>query len=935
MKLSTLQNTHKYSVLVKNISQNIDISDFMENIELTFPNTKTISSMVATFSLNEKRIENDNEISIDILDEVGNSLYTFSGKAYINEISNLYLSRKEFKYEIKDSYDDLFKKVVPKTITYFDLYLCNTKDIENSLLHKIALHLGFSKDSLDFQDIKNKDNELFRIPFVAFRENNKWIDELQTFISAVNGYIYIENKKLIFRTKENEIVSSFEFNKNNLISRITESYKYFQHNGVKIDYDSFKRLENQVIFNLAEKIIVNENTTKDIDVDQMQIKFISDTAANISITKTKGYYFTSDDISSKKEIDLIENTHYVLKEFKESGIIVKFYNPMKYKLYITDFEIKGQPLVKYPNNKAIIKNPDVIEPSQENLSLISKNKYIQTKDLALKSALDFYKDNINTTTFSFFTPFIPGILLGKIYSLSLGEIQTKVRIEKMSISLKKGDFRIKYDGIEVKEIITNPIISLTNSLNPDSRYLELSNLKKELQDNSKNLEQMKNQLLSDLESPIKEIKGLIEQKAQVFVGVKPPLEKLSDKNIGDIFINPDTGTLETLIKKENSFIWIPSTDKEAIKNIKKYIKDNVENKLISITYGNTIPVNPNVGDIHVDLSEDGIWKRWSGKKWEQIDKPIRDAIKNTSEAISKAETLIEDINKELTNKLLAKAIIQETEPTSGVKEQDIWFNPKTNTFKIWFNNKWNIASEEDIMPSLKSYISLKKATLEIGEIANNANKKAGIFLRNKEQTFGVLNDIAEVSINKDASVVLKNANNLLQFNTKDPFNPRKMTSKILMGVSDVNDPKFKNVMFQIGDPSTGNYLSFKEQAFEQYLGGVEIKEKFNTLNNDISNATSSANTAKREVNKAIATAQSATNEATKAKTEAMGARGEAKSALNKINTGQFTINSNTKIVGMLQVFSDQGIESFNGTNESNSTKKTVLLGASLEYWEKE
>lgn len=80
----------------------------------------------------------------------------------------------------------------------------------------------------------------------------------------------------------------------------------------------------------------------------------------------------------------------------------------------------------------------------------------------------------------------------------------------------------------------------------------------------------------------------------------------------------------------------------------------------------------------------------------------------------------------------------------------------------------------------------------------------------------------------------------------------------------------------------------------------------------------------------------------------------ADDALDKVNTGRIVLNGkttvngdfmvngrnislsgDTSIVGMLQVFGgDKGFILYNGTTEANSTKKLVLTGSGIDFWEK-
>ncbi|WP_261787631.1 hypothetical protein, partial [Fusobacterium necrophorum] len=61
---------------------------------------------------------------------------------------------------------------------------------------------------------------------------------------------------------------------------------------------------------------------------------------------------------------------------------MKFYNPLPYKLYVDNFEIKGVPLSMYSDNEVSVMYPNVLEKHQENFITSSKNKFVQTSEQA-------------------------------------------------------------------------------------------------------------------------------------------------------------------------------------------------------------------------------------------------------------------------------------------------------------------------------------------------------------------------------------------------------------------------------------------------------------------------------------------------------------------------------------------------------------------------
>ena len=392
-KLSMEIDSHLYVAKITNISKDSDITDYIDNCDITLPKTSEISSMDASFILDEKLVDTGNEVKIEVIDEVGNLLYELQGMATLERKNKSYTGKETFTYSIKDSYDKLFDKVVPETMVFFDLFFCNTKDKHNSLLHIVASKLGFREDQIDFKDIAFNDGSLMRVPFVLFEQDERWVDILQRFIKATDSILYIKNKKLFSRPRNFMLNEVLKFDRTNIITDIDEVFKSPLYNGIRVNYDRFIKLQNQVVFNLAQKIIVDKNRPAGSkDIQSMRITYTTSSVSNPTLTKGTAYYFTrEDDIKSKVDIKLVKGTHYIIEEWKETQAIVKFFNPYPYKLYIENFEIKGLPLVKYQDNEAIIKNPNILEKYQENFISIQKNREVQTEKLAKHIALSEYK----------------------------------------------------------------------------------------------------------------------------------------------------------------------------------------------------------------------------------------------------------------------------------------------------------------------------------------------------------------------------------------------------------------------------------------------------------------------------------------------------------------------------------------------------------------
>lgn len=538
-----------------NITQNRDVSDFVDSIDIVMPSTTEISSMVAKFTLEEKLINTGDELKIDVLDDIGNIMYSLNGEAKLSIETLNYTNLHNYNYEVKDSYSKLFEKNIVETQVFYDLYLCNNADVNNSLMHIIAKNLGFK--NLDFHNALYENGQYIRVPFVIFRENEKWIDELQSLIAATNSVLYITAGKLFFKVNNFILNGNVIFDKTNIITRISKSYKATENNGVKVLYDRYKKLENQVVFNLKSKITVEKNTNKDTEVKSMRINYITSSVANPVITKATGYYFrTHGDVNSKVDVDLIRDAHYVLEEFTETQAIVKFYNPLNYDLIIDNFEIKGIPLVMYTDNSAIVKNKIVVEKNQENFNIVNKNKYIQTPELATNIAKQIYRSNISSQfSYNLDTIFINNLQLGDVYNLAFENIDVIGRLISYTIQLRPSDFRLSLKLDEIGSL-DNVALSYTDSLNSNVQYVDLTNVEKAIEENKQELKTVR----ADIRSKLHKMETT-------------PTENVTEN---DIWLNPKTN----IWKKFYNGVWNNISDEEILPSMKMY--NSVDTNIIKL-----------------------------------------------------------------------------------------------------------------------------------------------------------------------------------------------------------------------------------------------------------------------------------------------------------------------------------------------------------------
>lgn len=558
-KLSMEIDSHLYVAKITNISKNKDITEYIDSCNITLPKANEISSMEANFILDEKLVDTGNEVKIEIIDEVGNILYTLEGMATLEKRNKSYTGNETWTYSIKDSYEKLFDKVVPETMVFFDLFFCNENDKNNSLLHIVANRLGFREDQVDFKDIIFNDGSLIRVPFVLFEQDERWIDILQRFIKATDSILYIRDKKLFSRQRNFTLNEILKFDRTNIITEVEEVFKTTLYNGIRVNYDRFIKLENQVVFNLAQKIIVDKNRPiGSQDIQSMRITYTTSSVSNPTLTKGTAYYFTrEDDVKSKVNVTLVKDTHYTVEEWKETQAIVKFFNPYPYKLYIENFEIKGLPLVKYQDNESIIKNLNVIEKHQENFISIQKNREVQTEKLAKHIALSEYKTQIlNNRTFNFNTNFLKDIELGEVYILNIEDINTVVRVTNINISLKPAEFemRIEAECIENEGEFT---YSSTLSGKSNTNFVDLKPLEEKIDENSKNLKILDRDIRSKL----------FKQKTE---------PDSVDVKENDVWLNPDTNVWN----KFYNGVWNSISEDEILPSMKMY--NSIDGNIIKL-----------------------------------------------------------------------------------------------------------------------------------------------------------------------------------------------------------------------------------------------------------------------------------------------------------------------------------------------------------------
>lgn len=485
---------YRYKTVITNHRTNEEISNYIASIKLTIPDSgDKITSIKATFDLKDLVVQNDDYITIKILNSIESAEVTIlKGKAKILKRDLNKINLNLYSIEIVNEFNKLFEKVVSEDIFLFDKYIYSEQYKENSILYIIAKKLGFIDEQMNFEDIRDSQSRLVKVPFMLFRKGNRYIDELQTVLDVTKGRMYVDNiGEIVFQNglfeSEKDIV--YFFDTRNILRNIRINYKYTEKNGIRVVYDSYKYLANQVIFDLANKVEILPGANI-LNAKEFIIKFITDLAVQHNITKAEGYYYENE---QQIRISLQEGVHYELIEFSETLAKVKFLNPYTSKFYIDKFEIKGVPLAMFSDNEVSVKTIKDMTKDEENFSSYNKNKYIQTEKLASDIArVEYIRKCKNKKEYSFKASFVPHLEPGDICSLKIGDIDCLIQILTVEHTISRdGGFYSEITATEYEKLEQEFYYTKIESLTAKDYFLEtLNNIKDKVDEADKKLEEV-------------------------------------------------------------------------------------------------------------------------------------------------------------------------------------------------------------------------------------------------------------------------------------------------------------------------------------------------------------------------------------------------------------------------------------------------------------
>ena len=347
------ESNYKRKYKLVNIDEGIDLIPFIKNRDLSYSKfeqekdgSMSANSMSFTltfpYSIDELFLEkvikkNDN---IVLFEDTENGLLIFDGIAEAPKIkrdrTHIYLTT-----EIKDKTYSLYEMKHVKEEFFQNIYLCNTSNKTNSLIHQIAYRLGFKDEELDLPDFTTI------IPFVLFKKDELIIKELAYAVRLIGGVFTIENRKLVVRAEANRITETYTFDSRNILSEINIDPVYQNYEKLKITYDYYFEKDLQDMW-----VLVGENgNLNDANIvvrAGQDRKFSVDWLYNVDLVKNYELYeaiFTHVD-------GTVISFPYTLDIDETGGTLTLDNTANNYDVYVKKFKIRGIPLFMQQGNES-------------------------------------------------------------------------------------------------------------------------------------------------------------------------------------------------------------------------------------------------------------------------------------------------------------------------------------------------------------------------------------------------------------------------------------------------------------------------------------------------------------------------------------------------------------------------------------------------------
>ena len=168
-KTLTEADMFNFNGVVINVTKGTVLTNIIEDISLSYSNnSKSIKSLTASFSIDDiSLITTGDIIEIKAVHKL-KEIVILKGKAELQErkLNNSLIHN--LQVIVYDEIKDLFSKTVSKDTFAFDNWVYYKNNENNSLLFNIIKELGITADNVVFEDIRDSQTRLIKIPFMVF-----------------------------------------------------------------------------------------------------------------------------------------------------------------------------------------------------------------------------------------------------------------------------------------------------------------------------------------------------------------------------------------------------------------------------------------------------------------------------------------------------------------------------------------------------------------------------------------------------------------------------------------------------------------------------------------------------------------------------------------------------------------------------------------------
>jgi len=816
---------------------------------------------------------------------------------------------------------------------YVNKFIANNDDKENSLIHSILMEAGYTYDQMDIQDVKLPSDEYIVLPFVSIESGEYFGQTLSDICKSFNGsYQDYENKVMVRGLGVPFDSKNIIADKNNILNQIVEESNSPEYNKVKVSFTKYiENDEEDIIWALIgtngnltnAQIKVESGTTSETQLIKWQIEWQPSGLVNYI---NPNYEIVVEDKDGNDASDFLS---YDIETSSTTGTL-KLYNSSDDWIYIKKFIIYGKAIKKIEDNyleyTTSTDTPIVLEFSSD---------YVQSSAQAMYLAQMLYNDNcLDSKTISFdfnhcmdYMDIGDNILVRHDKYDDLDLIVTNMENNTSTCSIKAvtyGDFQYNdlpipdtsSSALTYDDIKTNSVINETGVLNQEvpskPTNLVLTPIINGFQldliiPSGINIKGFEVKIIDSLNSERFEFQTGVSQTYNGIGGSTYRVQVRTVTYADNKSLWTDLLSVKTNKLNTDDITYPTGQSPDELNNASNLLKIQLDEDILAlqgVDAGLETKINTNISDIEINK--------------DAITLEVSNRISKTDELTTNVETNASQIV--LTNDAIALEILNRE---SNINELDSRII--TNTASIGINTEaitLEVSNRELAINSLDSRVTKNTSDITI-------NNDAIILKVNQDITSLRENEISSLqsSIDVNTEGILLEASSSIDVNTEGIL---LEASSRESQISDVNNPT--NLLSQINIAPES--IKLNSQLIQRGSGlaiegdNVTVKnlspEVIDFRDGDVIYKDPTTGVLEIKADQLNITASQVT----------LTDGTDLQTTVAKYEDGHITLNANTSFNGNVDTYGEDGITTYNNTTEALSTKKTIVKGGVIYFYER-